>query len=210
MQYTRLGDTGLKVSRICLGMMTYGSPQWRPWVMDEEASRPVVRHAVELGINFFDTADMYSAGESEVLTGKFLREFCSARRSSSPPRCITRSTWASRAAPAARASRTGGRTWTACRASASSTRWTPACSAWAPTTSTCTRSTASTRTRRWRKPWRRCTTWSRPARSATSARAACTRGSSRRCSRSRASAAGRRSRACRTTTTWRTARRSAR
>jgi len=76
MQYTRLGNTGLKVSRICLGMMTYGSSQWRPWVMDEDASRPVVRHAVDLGINFFDTADMYSAGESEVLTGKFLREFC--------------------------------------------------------------------------------------------------------------------------------------
>ncbi|HEY2925977.1 aldo/keto reductase [Piscinibacter sp.] len=76
MQTTRLGSTGLTVSRICLGMMTYGTPQWRPWVLDEAASRPLVKHAVELGINFFDTADMYSAGESEVLTGKFLREFC--------------------------------------------------------------------------------------------------------------------------------------
>jgi 1-deoxyxylulose-5-phosphate synthase len=76
MQYTRLGSTGLKVSRICLGMMTYGTPQWRPWVMDEASSRPVVKHAVELGINFFDTADMYSGGQSEVLTGRFLREFC--------------------------------------------------------------------------------------------------------------------------------------
>lgn len=76
MQYTRLGRTGLKVSRICLGMMTYGTPQWRPWVMEEEAARPLVRHAVELGINFFDTADMYSGGLSEELTGKFLREFC--------------------------------------------------------------------------------------------------------------------------------------
>jgi aryl-alcohol dehydrogenase-like predicted oxidoreductase len=57
-------------------MMTYGTPQWRPWVLDEGASRPLVRHAVELGINFFDTADMYSGGESEVLLGKFLREFC--------------------------------------------------------------------------------------------------------------------------------------
>jgi 1-deoxyxylulose-5-phosphate synthase len=76
MQYTRLGSTGLKVSRICLGMMTYGTPQWRPWVMDEASSRPVVKHAVERGINFFDTADMYSGGESEVLTGRFLREFC--------------------------------------------------------------------------------------------------------------------------------------
>ncbi len=76
MQYTRLGRTGLKVSRICLGMMTYGTPQWRPWILDEEASRPLVRHAVELGINFFDTADLYSGGQSEVLTGRFLREFC--------------------------------------------------------------------------------------------------------------------------------------
>ena len=76
MQYTRLGRTGLKVSRICLGMMTYGTAEWRPWVMEEEASRPLVRHAVELGINFFDTADMYSGGHSEVLTGRFVREFC--------------------------------------------------------------------------------------------------------------------------------------
>ncbi len=76
MQYTRLGSTGLTVSRICLGMMTYGTPQWRPWVLDEAASRPLVQHAVELGITFFDSADMYSGGESEVLTGKFLREFC--------------------------------------------------------------------------------------------------------------------------------------
>ncbi|CAG1012095.1 pyridoxine 4-dehydrogenase [Burkholderiaceae bacterium] len=75
MQTTRLGSTGLTVSRICLGMMTYGTPQWRPWVLDEAASRPLVKRAVELGINFFDTADMYSGGESEVLTGKFLREF---------------------------------------------------------------------------------------------------------------------------------------
>jgi aryl-alcohol dehydrogenase (NADP+) len=57
-------------------MMTYGTPRWRPWVLDEQASRPLVRRAVELGFNFFDTADMYSAGESEVLTGRFVREFC--------------------------------------------------------------------------------------------------------------------------------------
>ncbi|MBK6864126.1 MAG: aldo/keto reductase [Ideonella sp.] len=76
MQTTRLGRTGLVVSRLCLGMMTYGTPKWRPWVLDETASRPLVRHAVEQGINFFDSADMYSAGESEVLTGRFVREFC--------------------------------------------------------------------------------------------------------------------------------------
>ena len=76
MQYTSLGATGLKVSRICLGMMTYGTPKWRPWVLDETASRPLVKKAMDLGINFFDTADMYSAGECEVLTGRFVREFC--------------------------------------------------------------------------------------------------------------------------------------
>jgi aryl-alcohol dehydrogenase (NADP+) len=74
MQYQRLGSTGLKVSRICLGMMTWGSAEWRPWIKSEADARPVVRRALELGINFFDTADMYSAGESERITGRLLRE----------------------------------------------------------------------------------------------------------------------------------------
>jgi aryl-alcohol dehydrogenase (NADP+) len=78
MQYTNLGKTGLKVSRICLGMMTYGMPEWRDWVLDEDDSRPFVRKAVEAGINFFDTANMYSNGASEEVTGRLLREF--ARR----------------------------------------------------------------------------------------------------------------------------------
>jgi aryl-alcohol dehydrogenase-like predicted oxidoreductase len=76
MKYVNLGRTGVKVSQIALGMLTFGSARWRPWIMEEDASRPVVRHAVERGINFFDTADLYSAGESEVLTGRFVREFC--------------------------------------------------------------------------------------------------------------------------------------
>ncbi len=75
MKTTRLGATGLEVSRICLGCMTYGDPGWRSWVMDEEAARPHFRRAVELGINFFDTADMYSKGVSEEVTGRLLREF---------------------------------------------------------------------------------------------------------------------------------------
>jgi aryl-alcohol dehydrogenase-like predicted oxidoreductase len=75
MQYVNLGKSGLKVSRLCLGMMTYGTPKWRPWVLDEEASRPFVKKALDAGINFFDTADMYSRGVSEELAGKFLREF---------------------------------------------------------------------------------------------------------------------------------------
>lgn len=74
MQYANLGASGLKVSRIGLGMMTFGTPAWRPWVLDEAAARPIVRRAIELGINFFDTADMYSAGLSEEITGRLLSE----------------------------------------------------------------------------------------------------------------------------------------
>ncbi len=78
METVRLGRTGLKVSRLCLGMMTYGTPTWRDWVLDEEASRPFIQRALEAGINFFDTADAYSRGVSEEITGRALRDF--ARR----------------------------------------------------------------------------------------------------------------------------------
>jgi len=74
MDYIRLGTTGLKVSRICLGCMSYGTPRWREWVLDEEASRPFFRRAIEHGITFFDTADMYSLGVSEEVTGRALKE----------------------------------------------------------------------------------------------------------------------------------------
>jgi aryl-alcohol dehydrogenase (NADP+) len=70
-----LGSTGTRVTQLCLGMMTYGSKQWREWVLEEDEARPIVQRAVEAGINFFDTADMYSLGESERVTGKLLREF---------------------------------------------------------------------------------------------------------------------------------------
>ncbi|BCB76073.1 aldo/keto reductase [Phytohabitans flavus] len=72
MDYVRLGSTGLKVSRICLGMMSYGSTEWREWVLDYDRAEPIVRRAVELGVTFFDTADMYSLGASEEITGKLL------------------------------------------------------------------------------------------------------------------------------------------
>ncbi|HTU19918.1 MAG TPA: aldo/keto reductase [Gemmataceae bacterium] len=75
MKYTFLGRTGVTVSRLCLGCMSYGDPGWRSWVLDESASRPFFRRAVEAGINFFDTADMYSLGVSEEVTGRMLREF---------------------------------------------------------------------------------------------------------------------------------------
>jgi 1-deoxyxylulose-5-phosphate synthase len=74
MEFARLGKTGMRVSRICLGMMSYGSPAWRPWVLDETAARPFIRRAVELGINFFDTADMYSLGVSEEILGRAIRD----------------------------------------------------------------------------------------------------------------------------------------
>jgi aryl-alcohol dehydrogenase-like predicted oxidoreductase len=78
MDYINLGRTGLKVSRIILGTMTYGTSKWRDWVLDEDESRPFIQRALELGINFFDTADMYSRGVSEEVLGRALRDF--ARR----------------------------------------------------------------------------------------------------------------------------------
>lgn len=75
MKYTYLGKTGLQVSRICLGMMSYGDSNWRDWVRTEEEAKPIVKRAVEAGINFFDTADMYSLGQSEEITGRLLKEF---------------------------------------------------------------------------------------------------------------------------------------
>jgi len=78
MDYTRLGTTGLTVSRLCLGTMTYGSPDWHPWTLDEAASRPFIKQALKRGVTFFDTADMYSRGASEEVLGRALKEF--ARR----------------------------------------------------------------------------------------------------------------------------------
>ena len=75
MDYVRLGTSGLKVSRLCLGTMTYGTPAWRPWVLDEAASRPFIKRAIERGINFFDTANMYSGGVSEEVVGRALKDF---------------------------------------------------------------------------------------------------------------------------------------
>jgi len=74
MKYTRLGTTGASVSRICLGCMSFGSSKWRPWVLDEAEARPIIKKAIESGITFFDTADMYSLGASEEVTGRALRD----------------------------------------------------------------------------------------------------------------------------------------
>lgn len=75
MDYINLGRSGLKVSRICLGMMSYGTSEWRDWVLDEKESRPFVKKALELGINFFDTANAYAYGVSEEITGRALKDF---------------------------------------------------------------------------------------------------------------------------------------
>jgi 1-deoxyxylulose-5-phosphate synthase len=75
MDYARLGATGLKVSRICLGCMTFGSKQWRDWMLEADDARPILRHAIDAGITHFDTADYYSVGASETLLGAALRDF---------------------------------------------------------------------------------------------------------------------------------------
>lgn len=75
MEYRRLGTTGMKVSSLCLGTMTYGNPRWREWVLNEKASRPFIKKALDAGINFFDTADMYSLGDSERVVGKALLDY---------------------------------------------------------------------------------------------------------------------------------------
>lgn len=74
MEYVNLGSTGVKVSRICLGCMTYGSRKWREWVLEERESRPLIQQALEAGINFFDTADVYSLGASEEILGRALKD----------------------------------------------------------------------------------------------------------------------------------------
>ncbi|ADD42716.1 aldo/keto reductase [Stackebrandtia nassauensis] len=79
MEYLRLGSTGLKVSRICLGMMSYGDPAHRAWSLPLDDARPIVKHAVDSGITFFDTADMYSRGASETITGQLLSELFADR-----------------------------------------------------------------------------------------------------------------------------------
>ena len=79
MQYVRFGSTGMKVSRLCLGCMTYGSKKWREWVLTEEEGRPFIKAAFDAGINFFDTADVYSQGVSEEILGRALRDFAPRR-----------------------------------------------------------------------------------------------------------------------------------
>ena len=79
MEYVNLGRTGLRVSRLCLGMMSFGTHETRPWALEEDAAEPIVRRAVEGGVIFFDTADVYNGGRSEVITGRLLQKLFGTR-----------------------------------------------------------------------------------------------------------------------------------
>jgi aryl-alcohol dehydrogenase (NADP+) len=81
LKYVRYGTTGIKVSQLSFGCMTYGDPAWHEWVLDEAASRPFFRAALDMGINYFDTADLYSHGKSEEVTGSCSRKWRVAKRS---------------------------------------------------------------------------------------------------------------------------------
>ena len=156
MRYVKLGTTGLDVSPIALGCMSYGEPdRGHPsWSLDEEQSRPLIKQAIESGINFFDTANMYSQGSSEEITGRALKDFANrdeiviATKLRHPMRSGPNGSGLSR--------------------KESSPRSITASNDWAPTTSTSIRSTGTTRRPRWKRRSRRYTTWSRRARSATS------------------------------------------
>ena len=143
--YTRLGATGLQVSRICLGMMSYGSRRGGTGRSTSTPPRPLVRSAVDAGVIFFDTADMYADGASEEVTGTLLREFFAGREDYV---LATKVFYPMGPGP----------TTAGCRASTCWPASTPRCAGWAPTTSTSTRSTGGTRRRRSRRRWRRCTT----------------------------------------------------
>ena len=171
MDYVKLGRTGLEVSPICLGTMSYGASDQgtHPWSLGPDVAREHITRAVELGINFFDTANVYSAGTSEEYVGKALREV--ARREEVV--IATKVHGTMHPGPNG-----GGLSRKVIMAEIDNS----ACAGSVRTSSTSTRSTDGTRRRRSRRPSRRCTTWSRPARRATSVRRRCTPGSSpRRC-----------------------------
>ena len=145
MKYVLLGSTGLEVSRLVLGYMSFGDPERgpHPWTLDEETSRPLIRKALEAGINFFDTANMYSAGSSEEIVGRALKDF--GRRDE-----------------LVIATKVHGRMHDGPNGGGLSRRqswpsWTPACHGWAQTISTSTRSIAGIRSPQSRRRWRPCT-----------------------------------------------------
>ena len=145
MEYVNLGSTGLRVSRVCLGMMSFGSHESREWALDESAAEPIVRRAVEGGIIFFDTADVYNGGQSEILTGRILRKLFGTREE-----YVVATKVHGRTMP--------GENGRGLSRSTSSPRSTPRSSASSSTTWTSTRSIAGTRRRPSRRRWKRSTT----------------------------------------------------
>ena len=147
MEYVRLGSTGLKVSRLALGCMSYGDPTTagaHEWALDDDEAQPFFRQAVELGITFWDTANVYQAGTSEEVVGRAIKRY-------------------SRREDIVLATKVYGRMHDGPGGQGLSRKAIleqidASLPGSAPTTSTCTRSTASTRTPRSRRPWRRCTT----------------------------------------------------
>jgi aryl-alcohol dehydrogenase-like predicted oxidoreductase len=155
-QYTRLGSSGLKISRIALGMMSYGDPGAVSWFLPEDKAEPIVRRAVDAGVTLFDTADMYSAGASETITGRLLAELFGQR---SDYVLATKLFYPMGSGPNDR----GLSANTSCRP------LTPHCGGSPPTTSTCTRSTGGTSKRPSKRPYKPWTIWYTPAKSGTSA-----------------------------------------
>jgi aryl-alcohol dehydrogenase-like predicted oxidoreductase len=166
MDYVRFGRTGLEVSRICLGCMSYGVPERgsHPWTLDEESSRPFIKKALEAGINFFDTANVYSDGTSEDILGRALKDF--ARRDE----VVIATKLHGRMRPGPNGA---GLSRRAILGEIDNSQ-----SALEPTMSTSTKSTAGTITLRSKRHLRPSTMSSGPGRRATSARLRCTRGSS--------------------------------
>ena len=177
MQYTKLGNSGLTVSRIGLGCMSYGDKRWREWAADRSrGARSLRASRLQAGINFFDTADVYSCGASERITGRWLGEMANRDDIVVATKVYGAMGGADREDPS-RPIAAGS------AASTSSRLARPRSSACGWITSTSTRSIAGTSVRRSRKPSRRSTRWCKPARSATWAPAAWRPGSSpRRCS----------------------------
>ena len=197
MQYTTLGASGLVVSRLALGMMSYGDTSRRAWHLEFDDAEPIVRAAVEAGVTFFDTADMYDLGASEQVTGTLLSRLFGRR----DDYVLATKVFFPMGA---------GRTDGGCRANTCCRPSTPPCVGSARTTSTSTRSIGGTTRPRSRRRCRCLTTSCGPARSATSALRACTPGSSPRHRSPRGQRLDARSCRCRTTTTWPTARKSGR
>ena len=196
MKYVKLGKTGLSVSRICFGCMSYGSKSWMPWVIEADEARAHYARAFEAGINFFDTSNNYSIGKANGSPAAIWARWDDGTSWSSPPRCSVR--WVR------------GPTRAGSAASTSSGHARSRCAGSAWITSICIKSIDGTSPHRSKRPSTRSTRWCAPARSATWAPAAWRPGNSPRLCTWRARSDGIASFRCRTTTTCSIARKNAR